>query len=329
MKVTEHALYEYGSVVLSFVAGDSDSSERFPVVLHGIAPKSDLTLTSPSSYPVSREQAEQIAQFLRLPLIDRSTDHESVLEPEASRRSFSERTRNGPVSRVSVQPPSVMRAVVQKTPQSTTITISGPAFGPATALQIVVPLVFALIVLWNIIPFFDQTDTPAPVQLFFIGIASLFVLLPLGKAIYSFSSAKIAATVVTISSPGLAIEERRLWRSRKTEIPADKILDIDYGTRDTMPGTTRLSTPGFGGTAPDTSGWTGGQPYGVPPWLQKLRKLFPAKGITIKARTGLFTFGAGLPDDEVRYLHFVVTDALAAGTKREEASDLYANSSSA
>jgi len=325
MKVTEHGLFEYNAVVLSHAAGDSDSSERYPVALRGIAPRSDLTLTSPTAYPISREQAEMIGRFLRFPLIDRSTDHESATDPEASRRSFSERNRNTPGARETVHPPSVMRSIVQESPESTTITIPGAGFRPAAAMQFAIPLVFALFVLWNIIPFFDRTQTPAPVQMFFLGIASLFVLLPLARAFYGLFEAKMSATIVSTSSRGIVIEQRRMWRSRTTEITADKILDVDYSTSDTMPFTGRSSTSRFGDTAPGTSGWTGGHAIGVPLWLMKLRSLFPAKGITVKARTGLFTFGAGLADNEVRYLHSVITNALAGGAKRGEAGSVPVN----
>ena len=41
-----------------------------------------------------------------------------------------------------------------------------------------------------------------------------------------------------------------------------------------------------------------------------MRRLVASKGITVKCRKGLFTFGAGLPDDEVRYLHALVVRAL-------------------
>ena len=35
-----------------------------------------------------------------------------------------------------------------------------------------------------------------------------------------------------------------------------------------------------------------------------------SKGIIVKCRNGLVTFGAGLPDEEIRYLYAVVLRAL-------------------
>jgi hypothetical protein len=41
-----------------------------------------------------------------------------------------------------------------------------------------------------------------------------------------------------------------------------------------------------------------------------LRRLVASKGVIVKSRKGILSFGAGLPDDEVRYLHATVARAL-------------------
>ena len=42
-------------------------------------------------------------------------------------------------------------------------------------------------------------------------------------------------------------------------------------------------------------------------WLAQFAK---GHGLTVKTRTGLTSFGAGLEDEEIRYLHDVVRRAL-------------------
>jgi len=42
--------------------------------------------------------------------------------------------------------------------------------------------------------------------------------------------------------------------------------------------------------------------------------LLTGKGVIVKSRQGLTTFGEGLADDEIRYLHGVVARALAGRT---------------
>jgi hypothetical protein len=49
----------------------------------------------------------------------------------------------------------------------------------------------------------------------------------------------------------------------------------------------------------------------LPNWAKWLARLARSKGVTVKHRGGLLTFGAGLPDDEVTYLHALVKRAMA------------------
>jgi hypothetical protein len=49
----------------------------------------------------------------------------------------------------------------------------------------------------------------------------------------------------------------------------------------------------------------------LPGWMKKLLRMVKSKGVTVKHRGGLLAFGAGLPDDEVEYLHAIVKRALA------------------
>jgi|GEM_PF-987070 len=87
-----------------------------------------------------------------------------------------------------------------------------------------------------------------------------------------------------------------------TRFPAAEILGLDYGTAEEAFASARRDAerrvlPGGGG---------------VPKWVTAMRRLVKSKGITVRSRTGLFTFGAGLPDDEVRYLHALIVRALGA-----------------
>lgn len=162
MRSSEHGLDEYNAVVLSHVAGDADSSERFPVGLQGKAPKTVLPLTSPASYALSREQAERIARTLGFPLIDRSTGHESVAEIQAPGHPLRDRFQNASAVRESVTAPPLMRSIVQRSPDATTITIPGPGFRLGAALQFAIPLGFALFVLLNIVP--SSTERTYPLR---------------------------------------------------------------------------------------------------------------------------------------------------------------------
>jgi hypothetical protein len=48
----------------------------------------------------------------------------------------------------------------------------------------------------------------------------------------------------------------------------------------------------------------------APRWVAVLRRLVKSKGIIVKCRSGLVSFGAGLSDEEIRYLYAIVVRTL-------------------
>ena len=93
-----------------------------------------------------------------------------------------------------------------------------------------------------------------------------------------------------------------------TSVPAADILDIDFSTSESAAGVARLAAER---RARELSS---GRSTPIGPRTEKLltvlTRLTQASGITIKTRQGLTTFGQGLPDDEIRYLHTLVRQAL-------------------
>ena len=117
---------------------------------------------------------------------------------------------------------------------------------------------------------------------------------------YAISQGLGGEVEVGVSPEGIVIEERGAWRARSTRLPAGEILGLDYGTSEDA-----FASAQWGAKQRVSAG------RGVPPrWLAVMRRLVASKGITVKSRKGLFTFGAGLPDDEIRYLHALVVRAL-------------------
>jgi hypothetical protein len=112
----------------------------------------------------------------------------------------------------------------------------------------------------------------------FFGILFLgFAVLPAAGFITRWLRSRVGRTIVTVSAEGLRIEERRLMRTHTiAAFSASEILDVDYGTR---------------GSA----------------------RFMRATNIVVKTRRGLTTFGEGLADDEIRYLHATIRRALAGG----------------
>ena len=77
----ERSLSEFNAVVIVHQAGDSDSGERYPVRLRSITGR-DFVVSNPTEFGPSRSQAEYLSFFLRLPLVDTTTDHDTVIAPE-------------------------------------------------------------------------------------------------------------------------------------------------------------------------------------------------------------------------------------------------------
>lgn len=108
-------------------------------------------------------------------------------------------------------------------------------------------------------------------------------------------------TTVVATPDGIAIKEQGAWRAKSTEIPAADILDLDYSLGKSL-------------TGKGKGGFLQGSP--PPRWVSTLNRLAASKGVTVKTRRGLFTFGAGLPDDEGAYLHAVVPKVISVGLHR-------------
>ena len=118
--------------------------------------------------------------------------------------------------------------------------------------------------------------------------------------------------LLTVNSGGLVVEVRDAWRTCETRIAAADILAIDYGTADAAVDAARRAavqkaiprveircSPSLGGDRM------------TPRWLRTLARFAQSKGITVKGKGGLVTFGVGLTDEEVRYLYSIIKRALA------------------
>jgi hypothetical protein len=260
----------------------------------------DLALQSATQYGESREAAAAIAKFLRLPLVDAATTHESVLAPDLADAPLPEQPPGADL-RGDAPRPLRTQSQVRESSRTVEIILPGPGFqwrklvGPAISVSVLSYLSPQLL------RFFRQTHTPEVVQTAILGFAVfLFVVIPL---VGIFNAARLASrgrTLVTASPEGIVIEERGAWRARSTRLPAGEILGVDYGTAEDA-----FASAQWGAKQRVPAG------RGVAPrWLAVMRRLVTSKGITVKSRKGLFTFGAGLPDDEVRYLHALVVRAL-------------------
>jgi len=300
MRGETHSLAAYDAVTVRFQAGDSDTADRYPILLRARGGGANYELQSSTQYGESREGAAAIAKLLRLPLVDASTTHESVLAADRADAPFPEQMPEAAPRGVAARPLR-MQSQVRESSRTVEIVLPGPGFnwrklvGPAISIGGLAYLAP------EVLRFFRQTHTPEAVQMAFLGFAVLvFGVIPLVGVLNAVRAAIRSRTLVTASPEGIVIEERGAWRAKRTRLPAAEILSLDYGTAEEA----------FASVPWDAARRDPARRGGAPRGVAMLRRLVRSKGITVKSRKGLFTFGAGLPDDEVRYLHALLVRAL-------------------
>jgi hypothetical protein len=116
-------------------------------------------------------------------------------------------------------------------------------------------------------------------------------------------------TSVLIADGRISITEQQAWTRRGIVIPEGDITGLDYGT---VQGRTEIAVCELQNRRlKDSPACASMPPRPLPGWARALQRLARAKGVTIKHRQGLYTIGAGLPDDEVKYLYSAIRRALA------------------
>ena len=313
LKTQETTLQDFAWVCLRHQPGDSDSAERFPVVLKAGQGGKDLALYSSLNYGEARQRAEFLARFLKLPLRDTSTQHVEVLQPDV-RQGVLQPALTSAEPAPQAFPPQTMRSQVEERGDSAQITIPGPGFKVSMLVGVIVPICILAYVASGLLPFFRRTHTPEPVQYVFLG----FLVFMLGvMPTLSFLSALLRSlrshTRIIASREGLTIENRGALFTRRTRIPAGDILGVDYSTAGGMLAAARSEAELRCQQGSARLWQEGARPGSIPKWLEMLARLAKSKGVTVKSKAGLFSFAAGMPDDEVCYLYTVVQRALGLG----------------
>ena len=306
----EHArrLDEFTRVTIGFEPGDSDSSEKFPVALKGRSGP-DFVVCSPTSYDEARTAAGAAARHLGFALEDASGDHAVTLDPADVDRPLQQRAA-GDASRAPQPPrPSEPRSEVHPETAGVRIVIPTPRTSTLGLALVAAPAVIPVVAgpaLWR---FFQQTRTPEPIGVAFIGMLTLlFGVLPAITVLNGFLRSHRGYTEIHVSRDGVTVRERLAWRTHtRATIAAGDIFDVDYGTRDTGVASTRRAVE-------QKIAEAGHDPGSLSPRMERFMaaaaRWSKGRGVIVKARGGLTTFGQDLADDEIRYLHAVVRQAL-------------------
>jgi hypothetical protein len=314
MSTTTYRIDDYASVVVDFQPGDSDTAEQFPVSLKARAGK-NLRLFSSTGYAEARERAIAIANLFRIDLEDASTDHALTLSPAQADLSLQNRVRLDHQREPLAVRPAAMRTAVTTANGNLEIVIPARRVHPLLFAFYLIPVAAPVYLVAPFTRFFRQSNTPDVVSWIFVGFLTIaFGVLPVVSGLKAYLRNRFGRTTVTVSTIGIRIDERRIWKTRpKTAIDAAEILDVDYSTSDSLIETVKQKYQ----QKSSLSGQSDRQ-SSIGPATQRalvsLGKFVNRSCITIKTRRGLTTFGEGLGDEEIRYLHSVVRRALVDGS---------------
>ena len=310
MQNTETNYHYFNAVQLEFNSGDSDSPDRFAVFLKSSGMTKPILLVNGTDYGSARQSAVFIAEFLRFPLEDSTTDHTVKLDADQLQRSFRERAR-GDAPYGSAQPLH-MKSQIERGNGRLKISIPQANRIAGSVLSFAIPLVVLSVFGRDVIDFLFSHETPEEVRLVALGFASLFILVPLIGIIRAKLASRRPGTIVTVDRETFTLWERNGRRKKTITVPVEDILDIDFGTKESL---TSAISAGALQNRPLNRGidprLTAKQlSPGLTKALSLIAKYVPAKGVTVKSVQGLHSFGSGLPDDEIRYLHSLVSEFL-------------------
>lgn len=285
MSTKAYRVDDYSGVLLEFVRGDSDTSDAYPVSLKARAGR-NLRLFSSTQYAEARERASAVADLFNFEIEDSSTGRPVRRSAAEADMSFQNRRRLEHARDDVVARPASMRSTVAEHNGGVIVTIPAAHLHPALFLFFVIPMAAPVLLVAPFLRFFQESQTPEVVSWVFLGFLIVaFGMLPAYAGLTAFLKSRHGRTTVSVSTTGVRIDERRIWKTRTiAAYSAGDILDVDYA-RDRM-----FASGGV---------------------LQVLGAITRSGGVTITTRRGQTTFAQGLDDREVRYLHFIVRRALS------------------
>ena len=297
------------AITMGFIEGDSDSADRFPIALKTHAGP-DLQLCTFTKYAEARECAKALAEHLQLEIEDASTDHAIRLRADQIDIPLQQRLAHQGRHQGDVVRPADARSQVTREIGAVKIEIPPHPMNGLVAVAGLIPLAIPLVFGPPLATFFRESQTPDPVGWAFLAFLTFcFGILPTITIVGAFLRSRRGATIIEASTKGLKILERGAWKTRTiASLDAAEILDVDYSSRESsVLSAKRVAEQRALQAYPSADPSMGGRVDRV---LKGLTRFAKANGVTIKTRKGLTTFGKELADEEIRYLHALIREAL-------------------
>ena len=233
MKRVVTSLDSYDAVVVALQVSRGQGGERFyyPIALTG--PSAQLHIDKTNNRDEARNDAEELAKFLTLRLIDRSTDTETIREAHTLDMSLRERIQDGALAAPELPPmPENTRSSHHAEGEVLTVEIPRPGlsarhFGALASMAVLwcVLLMFAVLALlsrkrpgdavFNLIIF---TPVLAPMLCLAIWLTR--------RVVHS----AFKRTTVAVSPSSLDVTQTSLMKTERTAIPADELEELEVVT---------------------------------------------------------------------------------------------------
>jgi len=302
MKGTIYDLGNYRTVILRLVPGDSDTSDSYQILLRARNETTELDLHSTNFYGSTLTEAKKISEFLRMPLIDLSSVNPLEIAPEGSSPSNPE-AGDADMAKTNIAPPLPLNpsCKIEQEKDFLRISIPGAKFTPWWLLEVAIP--FALILYFGrgIIGFFISSHTPPPVYFFFLSFFFIFFfVIPLTGILKKYGRSKGFLTSVLVDKKGIEITHIK----KKVNLPWAKIVGFDCETAEDLRNRAMYESSISPSRYPGRRSST--QQPNIPGWLMRLNRYTKSKGIVVKTLDDVHYFGAGMADDELRYLFWLI-----------------------
>lgn len=279
-------LHDFDEVRIRYVKGDSDTADSYPIMLISTKGLPELQLNSATSYGQARSQAILISEFLDFKVSDASTDNVQSLEGPAK-----------PAQKTDLPPyPAREDFELKEGPDGLYLGLLPRRLHKAKLLFGCLPLLFFLLFtrgFWGIL---WSTGTPAVVRIGFISFFGIFfILLPLTEMLRVRMRTGKAVQTLRISNRGLELQDRLAKKS--LNLRWDQVFGVDLSSPEA-----KLRSA--------ADGQSGVDPASIPRWMPRLVRFVGAGALIIKAADELHYIGSGLPEDQLVYLHAVISNAL-------------------
>ena len=286
----ERPLADFSGIVLSYYK--SFFNNQSPPYRLTLQPTqgTELHIFALDTYEEAFALAREIAVFVHFPLRDCTTAHESVFTPDPLADAAPGHLHRDEAATPLPTPPAIMHSQIATYGGNWQIHLPAPGFTRENRPTLIYILFMLLAVVTSAPVMMRDVAEKAPSGplVAFMVVPLLFVLLLLAGLLSLVYRAKWGTVDMMVNNAGLLIERQTLFGLKQLSIPSEEIVAIDYN-------------------------------IGHPTVFQALRSygasgdqfIADKRGIICKTAAGVQVVGSGLPDDEMIYLHHLITAVLA------------------